>query len=681
MHNVTVIVPVYRDWVTLKSCIDSLKECVGSNHKVYIVNDMSPEWESLQQKILHEIEGCTNFYYFRNEMNMGFAKTCNRAVTELDQSDNDILLLSSDTRVTAGFMEEMLHVLYAAEKHGIVCPRSNNAALATVPVKNNLGHLPRPEQSWGVYCKIRDKLPEYCLIPTGASYAMLIKRKLVREFGLFDEAYGRGSKAEEDFCMRVNQYGYNVVLANRAFVFRYKRKDFGDGKSRLDRRNSAILMERYPFYSFMVDQYLKRGIDPVDYFADLLRDGLYEKKRVLISLYEIPADYSGTSEYGLTLLEEFYKLYKDVYDIHVLIDVMADEFFHISKKYPKVWYPHTIYGQTYHIAFVPSQIFHIAHMLILNNTCLKYVFCMQDIISLRSSYILAYEKERQDAVRQSIHFCDGLTSISRFSLMDTKMYFQEEFAGRNIPDAVIYHGSHMKNVAHLNKNYTLIYDKYFFVFGNRFKHKYLAETLEILKNSPYNFIFLGASKVGYVSPNIYGYMSGMLEGDFVDYLIAESQGILFPSLYEGFGLPVLKGIEFDKKIVVNNNELNRELKAYFESYSENMLLYEDSRDIEKLLDEVAQNPNVHYKDNKKVVRTWRDAAVDSEAFIKKILGQDVNVGLLRARWNEMGCLDSALMVAAERKPFKERLKMFVRKKAPKLCWALRRVRRKQSRGK
>ena len=97
MHNVTVIVPVYRDWVTLKICIDSLRECVGNNHKVYFVNDMGPEWERLQQNILEEIEGCSNFYYFRNEMNIGFAKTCNKTVMELDQSDNDILLLGSDT--------------------------------------------------------------------------------------------------------------------------------------------------------------------------------------------------------------------------------------------------------------------------------------------------------------------------------------------------------------------------------------------------------------------------------------------------------------------------------------------------------------------------------------------------------------------------------------------------------
>ena len=53
--------------------------------------------------------------------------------------------------------------------------------------------------------------------------------------------------------------------------------------------------------------------------------------------------------------------------------------------------------------------------------------------------------------------------------------------------------------------------------------------MEILKDSSHNFIFLGASKEEFIGKNIYGYVSGLLEDEFIDYLIAKSQGILFPS--------------------------------------------------------------------------------------------------------------------------------------------------------
>lgn len=678
MKDVTVVVPVYKDWSTIKLCLDSLKEWVGENNQVFLVNDKGPEWMELEEKITAQIEGFPNFHYFRNETNLGFVKTCNRAVLELDKSDNDILLLNSDTKVTEGFIEEMSRVLYLAEKHGIVCPRSNNATLLTVPVRNNLGHLLQPEESYRIYTEIKNKLPEYTMIPTGVGFAMLIKRMLINKFGLFDEVYGRGYNEENDFCMRVNQYGYNIVMANRAYVFHYEGKSFGTEKNALEEVNSATLKKRYPYYPVITEQYFNRDINPVDYYADMLCEGVYEKKRVLFSLYELPSAFNGTAEYGLSLLGEFYRLYKDVYDIHILTNVLADNFFHISEKYPNVWHPHTIHGQTFHIAFAPSQIFHMEHMFILNRTCLKYVFCMQDIISLRSQYILAYDKERQDVFRKSIHFCDGMTSISQFSLTDTKMYYPEEFAARDIPDTVIYHGSHSKDRTRFHKEYELVFDKYFFVFGNKFKHKFLMETLEKLSDSRHNFIYLGAPEEGYTGKNIYGYMSGMLEDEFIDYLIYRSQGILFPSLYEGFGLPILKGIEFDKKIVLNDNELNRELKNYFEAYSENILMFEESRDVEKLLDEVAASPAVHYKNDTKVMRKWEDVAVDSEAFIKRILEQEVDYRLLHARWLEMRYLENIhrCYVPAPDLSVKASLKAYADRKFPKAYDRLRKMKKR-----
>lgn len=681
MKNITIVVPVYKDWSTLKLCIESLKKYVGKEHQVFFMNDCGPDWKDLEEKIQTAIRGLDHFHYFKNDENLGFVKTCNRAALELDQSGNDVLLLNSDTMVTEGFLEEMSRILHLAEKHGIVCPRSNNATLLTVPVKNNLGRLLEPEESYRVYQQVRDSLPEYTPIPTGVGFAMLIKRRLLDEFGLFDEIYGKGYNEENDFCMRVNQYGYNVVMANRAYVFHYEGKSFGSTKAELDARNGAILRERYPYYPIIVDQYFNRDMDPVDYYADLLAEGVYKKKRVLISLYELPSAFNGTAEYGLSLLGEFYKLYQDVYEIHVLTNVLADEFFGISEKYPHVWHPHTIQGQTFHIAFAPSQIFHIEHMFILNRTCLKYVFCMQDIISLRSSYILAYDKERQDVFRKSIHFCDGMSSISQFSLMDTKQYYPDEFAAREIPDTVIYHGSHEREIGRYSQEYKLAFDKYFFVFGNKFKHKFLWEVMELLKDTEHNFIFIGAKEEGYIGKNIYGYMSGNLSDEFVDYLIHRSQGILFPSLYEGFGLPILKGIEFDKKIIVNDTDLNRELQKYFSCYGDNILMFGNRTEVKELLDQVAADPEVYYKDNKKIKRTWKDVAVDSEAFLRQILEQPVDYELLHARWLEMRYLENVhrcyvpMSAGAGDISLKAALKLYGGRKFPRVYNTLHRIKK------
>ena len=495
MRKVSIVIPVYKDWTTLNICIKSLMENLGKEHKVIIINDMSAEWNELETNINELIQNRDNYYYYRNQDNMGFIKTCNRAVFELDTSGNDVLLLNSDTKVTKGFLEEMLAVLHQSEKHGIVCPRSNNATLLTVPIKNNYGDLLPPEKSYECYSQIKNSLPRSTIIPTGVGFCMLIKRELIDTYGLFDEIYGLGYNEENDFCMRVNEYGYSILMANHAYVFHFEGKSFGDKKKELELRNSQILIKRYPYYNGIVNLYFNKDIDPVDYFADLIQSNLYDKKRILISLYGLPAAYNGTAEHGISILKEFYSLFKDKYDISILVNQEADTFHGISKYYENVYYPSNIIG-TFHLAYIPSQIFHIEHLFILNRICLKFVFCMQDIISLRSNYLLANDWERLEIFRKSIKYCNAMTAISDFTISDTKEFFKEEFNNREILIKRIYLATNNLCSDFNNSKYKPVFNKYFIVFGNSFKHKFIDKILPYLKRSNYDFIVIGSKLMG-----------------------------------------------------------------------------------------------------------------------------------------------------------------------------------------
>lgn len=639
MKNVTIIIPVYKDWSTLKLCIESLKVCVDNRHKVLLVNDMSDEGEQLEKNIKEAIEGFDNFHYFRNSENIGFVKTCNRAVFELDQTDNDILLLNSDTQVTDNFLEEMLTILYKCEKHGVVCPRSNNATILTVPIKNNDDRNVTPEESYRCYQSVKGLLPEYTVIPTGVGFCFLIKRNLIQMYGLFDEAFGMGYNEENDFCMRINQYGYNVAIANKAYVFHFDAKSFGTRKNALELKNGAILKERYPYYEPIVNRYFNKEINPVDYFADLIDDKFYQKKRLLFSLYALPCAYNGTAEHGLSLLKAFVKLFKDKYEIHILVNRAGDEFHKVSEQYDNVWYPDTI-NRTFHICYIPSQIFHIEQMFILNRTCLKITFCMQDIISLRSDYLLVQDWERRDIFEKSIRYSDAIVGISDFSINDTKAYFAREFEQREIPYVKIYEATNKSYVEKEGNDYKTPFDHYFVTFGNSYKHKVIAQTTEEFKKSKYNFVIIGSKEDGNITSNIYGYKSGNLESEFIDFLLYHSAGIVFPSVYEGLGLPIFNAIDYDKKIIINNNELNRELAEYFTFYRDGIKMFFQFNEMESLFDEVMKNPEVRYEYGDKVVRTWEEVAVDIEEFLRGIMDKDVDTELLNSRWNEMRYLEN-----------------------------------------
>ena len=636
--KVTIVIPVYKDWSTLKLCISSLKSCVSDRNKVLLINDMGPDWENIENNILSEIESYENFQYFRNDKNLGFVKTCNRAVFELDHSENDILLLNSDTEVTPGFLEEMQSVLYAAEKHGVVCPRSNNATLLTIPVKNELNRNITASESYSVYLQIKDSLPKQQVMPTGVGFAFLIKRELIKQYGLFDEIYSPGYNEENDFCKRINQYGFNVLMANRAYVFHHESRSFGEKKHKLDEEHARILSKRYPYYWNRVDLYFSAQMSVVDYYADLLSDEIYPKKRILISLYEMPAAYNGTAQHGLLLLENFYRLFKDKYEIGVLVNAAANDFFDISSRYPNVFLPEQL-TQRYHLAYVPSQIIHIEHLHILNRVCVRYAFCMQDIISIRSSYLLVEDWEREAVFRKSIKYCSGIVPFSHFSLDDMVDYYSEEFDKRKIYTKIVYLAGVEDQIENTDAVFELPYTEYFVVLGNQYKHKNLDLIIDSLNTSKHNFIIIGSKNDGNITENIFGYKSGNLSNDFLHSILQNSIGIIFPSVYEGFGLPILNAINYNKKIIINNNPLNREQVDVLEFYKNNIYLFDGGEEIEEYLDKIKRDPVPQFDRANYKERTWTDVAEEVEKALEEILKEDVDLDVLKQRWEEMRYLE------------------------------------------
>lgn len=262
-HPITVIVPVYADWPSLRDCIVSLKEYVDSDrHQVVLVNDCGPEADVLERKIQTAIAGYENFSYHRNSSNLGFVKTCNRAVLELDDTDNDVVLLNSDTVVTAGFLEEMADILHMRDDLGILSPRTNNATIATIPLEAIYRHGIGAKQSYSVFQKMQPYLPRYAIAPVAHGFCMMIKRRLIEEHGLFDTAFGQGYGEEVDLCMRVKEHGYKCALCNHAYVFHQEAKSFTmEAKTKLVAENDQIIKHRYPDYSQTIKEYITQALE------------------------------------------------------------------------------------------------------------------------------------------------------------------------------------------------------------------------------------------------------------------------------------------------------------------------------------------------------------------------------------------------------------------------------------
>jgi len=272
-HPITIIVPVYGDLPSLLRCLDALIATVDTSlDSVLLVNDCGPQADLIEGEILEKITGLTGFRYSRNVQNLGFVGTCNRAALELDDSGNDVLLLNSDTEPLDGWLDELRAVLHDDDRHGIVCARSTNATIASLPFRLRDPAAERTrERSVGVLTELREHLPRYSYSPVAMGFCFLVRRSLIDRFGLFDEVFAPGYGEENDFCLRMAAEGYLSVMAHRALVVHEGARSFLSARrARLRHDHERILARRHPDYSALVRRYLWCDIDAADAFADVL---------------------------------------------------------------------------------------------------------------------------------------------------------------------------------------------------------------------------------------------------------------------------------------------------------------------------------------------------------------------------------------------------------------------------
>ena len=275
----TVIIPVYRDVTVTCLCIDSVLEHRDpARDRLLIVEDRSPDRD--MAAVLDAYTSHPNVIVRHNEANRGFIGSVNRALTDADCA-GDVVLLNSDTRVFAGWLDELHRVAHASASIGTVTAMSNNATIFSYP------HMTlREEPVQDITLEELAALALRCNagvtidVPTGHGFCLFIKGEVVGQVGLLDEGFGRGYGEENDFCARAADLGFRHVAAAGVLVEHKESVSFTGDKTELLRRNLRILEERYPEYSptimaFEQSEGLRRARWPLD-AARLKRAGLQQ---------------------------------------------------------------------------------------------------------------------------------------------------------------------------------------------------------------------------------------------------------------------------------------------------------------------------------------------------------------------------------------------------------------------
>lgn len=292
MKNIDIIVPIYNAYEFTEECIKSvIKNTDLSKHTLVLINDKSPDEKILPMlKKYREDHEELNIVVLDNEENLGFVKTVNKG---MQYSENDVILLNSDTEVTKNWIEKIQKCAYSNKYIATVTPLTNNGTICSVPNFGIDNELP-PNMTLEEYSEMIEKSSKsrYPELTTGNGFCMYIKREVIAELGLFDdETFGKGYGEENDFCYRALDHGYTNVLCDNTFIYHkgtqsFKKENMTASRAALIDEHMNLLRKKHPIYVQKTDNFIANN--PIRDIQENVNLNilLYNKKRILYLVNE-----------------------------------------------------------------------------------------------------------------------------------------------------------------------------------------------------------------------------------------------------------------------------------------------------------------------------------------------------------------------------------------------------------
>lgn len=249
----TVVVPIHDAVDDVRACVDRLLAWTPRQFRIVLIDDASTD--PAVGELLATVNPRTNVTVWRNEANLGFTRTVNRAFDELD---GDVVILNSDARVTPNWTVNLRVAAYATERVATVSAVSDNAGAFSVPE-------PGPNESTGLaevdHARLltRTSRRRWVQAPTGHGFCMLVRREALDELGGFDaDAFPRGYGEENDFCMRATAAGFVNVVDDATLVFHANAASFSPArKEELVAAGRATVDQRHPDYTERIRTWLR----------------------------------------------------------------------------------------------------------------------------------------------------------------------------------------------------------------------------------------------------------------------------------------------------------------------------------------------------------------------------------------------------------------------------------------
>ena len=452
---------------------------------------------------------------------------------------------------------------------GVAIPRLSDGETGRVLVAEAFGtvlaSIPR---------RVLASLTDYRVLTESLAPCMLFRREVTANLGTLGDPERELWDALAELAIRARRAGFRTVLCNKVVV------DLSLMSSSMSlgcvAHGKRALQAAYPEVTQLEGR--ASGVNAQN--GELILGAMVEAPdSLLLDARNLPGFANGTSRAILGLCDALHRA-RPGSDIGLWASAEAATSHALDRRFPR-WTLHDARPESRYAAAIRlSQPWHSSEVESLERVAGVTVFWILDTIAWDIAYCAP---DGLDAVWQHIASeADGLLFISEFS----RRRFETRFCC---------HPSVHRGTCRLSldpNDYVRAVSAghssapYWFVIGNTYDHKHIAATTDLLSRSfPLKPLLVLGDRLQPRTARVTRLESGKVEEEAMSAAFAHAEAIIFPSFYEGFGLPIVEGLSYGRTVIARASPLVDELAAEYRGPGR-LLTFSTERELIGLLNEL-----------------------------------------------------------------------------------------------
>lgn len=454
------------------------------------------------------------------------------------------------------------------------------------------------------------------LIPSITAGISVFKAQPLRDYHERIKAELGLEVSPTDISIYLNQLGYSLVSVPTQ----------GPSTSSTVPSHLQPPREWDAYIAHVENQWKQFNIDPLIHFSEVLETTI--RPSVLIDASSLPPTMNGTARNVtsfLAALEIQIATHELDWDISVIVPPASQTALGLNSPGIKWISPEAEIAVSFHLGISMTPVSSIEQCIKMNSLCARWLVLHLDIIALRALQFLSQNTQASSAVRLYLEQADAVVFISEFSERDAVNYFGE-IQGLDQRATVIHQGTHFESQG-AQADEPL--QPYVLVLGNSFPHKQVDATFQALLESE-----IPVRRVP----------QGISDNELLK-LMSQATVLVFPSMYEGFGLPVAEAAALGKPLVVWDTDISREVSGVLGTEKENTFC----TSIENVVETVRSAlRNTQYPSEQRRIRSLAEFNEELIAAANSLLITPVNSERLTTRWKLMNLLSQVAVMTEEK---------------------------------